>query len=460
MSEENQNIENFLRKGLGQKEFEFREEDWEKMAARLDAVMPPGPTGGMSTAAWIRLSVVLVGVSFFSGWMLSGFYREKQKPVVELSGGAPEVLVQPTERSTNDDTESLRAEEGTQPELPAESGTRPKDLAGNEPSNEVTFSQPIVQARSPKALAEGTMTVEENDRGYSGDDSPRGFRGGELANGAIAGGAPLGIVEQSRPDGQSGFSPLTPKQLAIQGTVSPAPVLVSFRPGEQPSVYEPARPVRQEYVWAAGASFSPDFSATSLAPNVKEIGKAYGLLIEWQPFSKWRFATGVYKADKVYTAAKGDYRPPLYNGWPDGVEPVSTDAACDVLDIPLTAGFRLIDGRKTSLWLSGGISSYWMLSESYRYHYDDYEGYRIKGWFGEKENSHPLSVVNLSVSVESRLTERLSLKFEPFFKLPLGGVGYGDVKLYTAGSLVSLRYHFSQRGASIAAKPTDHYKNH
>lgn len=419
MSDENQNIENFLRKGLGNKEFQFREEDWKKLEARLDA-LPPGPSSGITTGTWIAVSVVLVAVSFFAGWFLNSQLRPEK--------AIPSEMVKTSETDHPDPPPA-----GSFQEKADQIGIGPKAQGEIGTANEVS----VAAADKPRpGRAEKTpVDVPEGE-----NFGPVRNADNELSHSKVAGAAPAPYQEGvfARLHGKAATfarHKLPPVTLEFEG-VSYLPDFITSEASSE-EVKSGAR-----YKLAVGAAVSPDFSSTRPAPRLNEIGKSYGVFVEFQPLSKWRISTGVFKADKVYSAGRGDYSPPLYYGWPDGVEPTSTDAACDVLDIPLTAGYRLIDGRKTSFWLSGGISSYWMLSESYQYHYDDYNGYRLEGWWGENENRHPFSVISLSFSVETFLTQTVSLKVEPFFKAPLAGVGYGKVNLYTSGAFFSIRYHF------------------
>lgn len=41
-----------------------------------------------------------------------------------------------------------------------------------------------------------------------------------------------------------------------------------------------------------------------------------------------------------------------------------------------------------------------------------------------------------------RRDPHFSIQLEPFLKMPLGGVGYGKVQLFTTGALLSAKYHF------------------
>lgn len=424
MSEENQNIENFLRKGLENKEFQYREEDWKKLEDRLGA-LPPGPSPGMTTGKWMAISGALVVVSFVAGWFLNSQLQSEEMISQEVVNTSETNL--PAEVPARDlagETDQLA------------SGS--KTMEGARIANGV----PVESADGPgRGVAAGSGLAEKTPvDGTEEDINPILDTEKEVARSNMASAAPAQY--------QAGaFARLHGKAAQFAGNELPPITLefeeISYRPDfitNDVSSGEVKGNVL--YKLAVGAAVSPDFSSTRPAPRLNEIGKSYGVFVEFQPLSKWRISTGVFKADKVYSAGRGDYSPPLYYGWPDGVEPTSTDAACDVLDIPLTAGYRLIDGRKTSFWLSGGISSYWMLSESYYYHYDDYNGYRLEGWWGENENKHPFSVVSFSFSVETFLTQTVSLKVEPFFKAPLAGVGYGKVNLYTSGAFFSIRYHF------------------
>lgn len=445
MSEENENIENFLRKGLENKEFQFREEDWAKLEARLDADMPPPPPSGMTTAQWLGLSVLLITVSFLSGWYLSTRLHEQETTAVKAVK-VPENEIGKFEDHDNNSSQEVVESQGVADKHLQEGPARNTGNAnsqtagageiGETVSNPPAFATPAVPKMQPAdtedqpvALTPTSTATQIDDDGQAGGLAAQPVYGefDDASGGMFA--------------GLRGVQPY-PEEAHMPAIISLTPVMVA--PTHTVSAALPVT-VAAGHKFAVGLAVSPDFSSTRLSPDLSEIGKAYGIFLEFHPLSTWRLGTGVFKADKVYTAGKGDYSPPLYSGWPGGVEPISTDAACDVLDIPLTAGFRLIDGRKVSFWLNGGISSYWMLSEVYSYHYDDYSGYRLKGWQGENENKHPFSVVSLSVSVETFVARDISLKIEPFFKAPLAGVGYGKVNLYTTGSFFSFRYHFPQR---------------
>jgi hypothetical protein len=53
------------------------------------------------------------------------------------------------------------------------------------------------------------------------------------------------------------------------------------------------------------------------------------------------------------------------------------------------------------------------------------------------QNKHYFSVLTLSGGYQRRINKTLSFTAEPYVKLPLGGVGYGRVKLSSVGVLFS-----------------------
>jgi hypothetical protein len=56
------------------------------------------------------------------------------------------------------------------------------------------------------------------------------------------------------------------------------------------------------------------------------------------------------------------------------------------------------------------------------------------------ENNEWFKVMNVSVLVSKKITNRLSAEFEPFVKAPLAGVGEGKVSLVSMGAFINVKY--------------------
>ena len=51
----------------------------------------------------------------------------------------------------------------------------------------------------------------------------------------------------------------------------------------------------------------------------------------------------------------------------------------------------------------------------------------------KNQNNHPFSIMTLSAGYQRSLTKHISFIAEPYFKVPLTGVGAGKVKLNSTG---------------------------
>jgi hypothetical protein len=151
--------------------------------------------------------------------------------------------------------------------------------------------------------------------------------------------------------------------------------------------------------------------------------------------------TGFYTGRKIYSALAANYHPPasFYNYYPY-LEKV--DADCKVYEIPVSVSYNFGNSKKQNWFISTGLSSYLMKSESYDYFYKYTSGGPTlnKKWTIEDENKHYFSVLTLSGGYQRNLSKHLSIMVEPYLKLPMSGVGYGKVKLNSAGLLFSIGF--------------------
>ena len=203
----------------------------------------------------------------------------------------------------------------------------------------------------------------------------------------------------------------------------------------------PAQPVAQKKKtssngFSISVSAGPDISGVGL----NEWGKfrpVYGVGLGFTFANRFTIRTGFYTASKIYTASPKDYKtssPP-----PSQVYLSKIDADCKVYEIPLNLAYRLGNSEKQNWFVSVGLSSFLMKSETYDYLYKYPNGSTYTHNYSyENENNHFLSILSLSGGYTRRLNRTFSLSAEPYFKLPLGGVGMGNIKLNSAGVMFTL----------------------
>ncbi len=185
-------------------------------------------------------------------------------------------------------------------------------------------------------------------------------------------------------------------------------------------------------------SAGPDLSFVSSdkAGTTKLLG---GVGIGYRFNNGFSIRTGFYSGRKVYSASGENYNPPseFFQYYPI-LEKV--DANCKVFEIPVNVSYHFGNSTKQNWFAGAGLSTFLMNKEAYSYSYK----YTSSGpsyqadWSINKENNHFFSVLTISGGYQRQLSKRVSLVAEPYFKVPLSGVGYGKVKLNSGGVLFTL----------------------
>jgi hypothetical protein len=182
-------------------------------------------------------------------------------------------------------------------------------------------------------------------------------------------------------------------------------------------------------------SAGPDISATGsdhLGTTKLLAGAGLGYTFK----DRLTIRSGFYSGRKVYTSSPGSYHPPdIFWSYYPNLQKV--DANCKVYEIPLSLSYNFGHLSKQNWFASAGISSYLMKKETYNYYYKYTPGgptYQ-KEMTIQDENKHYFSVLTLSAGYQRNIGRYFSIMAEPYFKLPLSGVGFGKVKLNSGGVL-------------------------
>ena len=190
--------------------------------------------------------------------------------------------------------------------------------------------------------------------------------------------------------------------------------------------------------FALNFSSGLDASGVDLG-NIGKINLAYGAGISYQLNKRLTLRTGFYVEKKIYDAEVSDYHPPVrfWNYYPDLKY---IDANCKIYEVPFIINYNFAQTKKHQWFGAVGLSSYFMKKEDYDFFSKNsagqtsYNSYTINN-----KNRHYLSSVRLSAGYERKIKNNISILAEPYLNLPLNGVGYGKVKLYSTGVLVTLQ---------------------
>ncbi len=164
-----------------------------------------------------------------------------------------------------------------------------------------------------------------------------------------------------------------------------------------------------------------------------------GALAGYHFNDKWALKTGVIYTKKNYKLVGEDFTAP--KGTPISYYKLDmVEGNCKMWELPLLVSYTLVSNGKKSVSLNTGLSTYFMKGEEYNYYYH-YNGSPWVKWaeYNTGEN-YVLSILHLSAGFENRLSKHASLLIEPYAKLPLGGVGFGTIKLSSFGVNFSVQY--------------------
>jgi hypothetical protein len=114
--------------------------------------------------------------------------------------------------------------------------------------------------------------------------------------------------------------------------------------------------------------------------------------------------------------------------------------SCNMWEIPLNLRYNALNKKTSKVFITAGLSSYLMQKEDYDFHYYTTSGpvYREKT-YTDNEN-YMFSIVSFSAGFEKQINKKLSLQVEPFFKQPIKGVGFGNIKMNSSGVYLGLRF--------------------
>jgi hypothetical protein len=173
--------------------------------------------------------------------------------------------------------------------------------------------------------------------------------------------------------------------------------------------------------------------------DIKNAGKLkpiYGAGLSYDLGKHFIVSTGLNVSKKVYYAAPQQYKFPAGSSVSPYLSKI--DAACKIYEIPLNVYYNFMPVKKHSWFAGAGISSFIMKTEDYNYIYQ-YPGGQTYNYTHSiaDENKHYFSVLTLSGGYQYKLSKIISLKAEPYLKIPVIGVGAGKVKLNSAGLLIT-----------------------
>jgi hypothetical protein len=165
-----------------------------------------------------------------------------------------------------------------------------------------------------------------------------------------------------------------------------------------------------------------------------------GFLFGYNLNERWQAEIGVILSQK-YFYSDGKYAAPN-SMRQDGLEVDGIKANSRVTEIPVTLRYNLKKDDKQKIFISaGGVSS---IVHFERYNYAYTKNGREKNGFKAYDESigNVFSNLHFSVGYEHRLGNIGDMRIEPYYRIPLNGIGAGDLPVSSVGINLGLVRYF------------------
>jgi hypothetical protein len=189
-----------------------------------------------------------------------------------------------------------------------------------------------------------------------------------------------------------------------------------------------------------GVLVAPDFSSVNSVAGDRP-GSSIGLTVDYQFTNRWYIGTGLLISRKNYAAAPQDYHAPeswLRTNNINNLDYVK--GSFNMLEIPLNLRYDFSTTGNTLFFISAGASSYVNTSENCSYYYNHFGSLWMKEFQYAGHQGYLFSAIDLSVGVETGISNSLSLVIAPYMKLPSRNIGFGQVELSSFGINFALKF--------------------
>ena len=442
----NDRLESFFKKVSGRPDISYHEEDWKKLEARLDA-----KEARSSVAKRSRNRIA--GASAIAVLLVGGLYWLSQPSIEQTSVG-----------SENKETSSSASNVLNEEPIPLA-----KDLATEKENNSTVSTRSSNASLESLTVASRVNKIEKRGDDASGQNSVVNVTEGPDEVGqndfdqksaerfveTLVAATQINDMDGSSASDDIKNSPATADKIKQKANTADSvvreengvKVIDAYGSG---LTEHPASPRLSLLL-----SIAPDFSTVAF-DYYTDPGQSFGLMVHYHVKRSWSFSAGVVKSFKKYIGDGHDYTPP--NGYwrknTNGIIPETVNGSCNVLEIPVMVQYTITDKGKNRFLVGAGASSYIMLDQAYKYNFEQPNPGAKQGWSSHKTSTLYFNVINVTAGYEHRIFPGFMMGIEPYLKIPIEGIGWSDLKLYSVGASFTLRYIILNQKNSAVAVPS------
>ncbi|NEU09866.1 porin family protein [Flavihumibacter sp. R14] len=398
-------IDRFFKETLKSPDLKYNKKDWKGLEARLPR------KSRKKVIAWL-LPAAAALLIFVSLWLTDGSKTENQP----LSKTGVDSSIKSGQKTRADEEKKYTASEnsGMKSSLPSVANTS-------------SGLEPLKTLSAPKQISNKLYSFTPGQTVSSGSSG----------NNLFLQAKPVIPTDRFNAEGDKFNAP----EIAEINVLAPAP--------ENASIADNSEKTSGENInsrLSLALSFSPDINSVSNFSD-SDIGSSIGVGASYKITPRLSVEAAIGYSKKVYSALPYQYKASWSNS--NAAKYVeSIDADCRVLDVPVNLRYTFASSSKQSFFVAGGLSSYFMLEETYTLiakPQSGYPNYTNPSYSYKNENNHLLSVTNFSVGINKPLNKQTSIVIQPYIKLPLTGIGQGKVDLQSTGVIFQLEYNLPKK---------------
>jgi Outer membrane protein beta-barrel domain len=184
----------------------------------------------------------------------------------------------------------------------------------------------------------------------------------------------------------------------------------------------------------AGIIVGPDVSTVKFQ-SVNQLGFSLGAIVGYK-FNKHLAVETGFLWDKKYYHTRGEYfkNPNIY------IPPnLSIDGNCNMLEIPVSIRYNFAAAKNHDFFAKAGLSSYLGMKDNYNW-ISPSSGYPVNKSYSAPSNI--FSILQLSAGYERAISSKINVQVEPYVKIPLQGVGTGNMPISSFGIYFGITHSF------------------
>ena len=185
-----------------------------------------------------------------------------------------------------------------------------------------------------------------------------------------------------------------------------------------------------------------DFSYVK-SSAINHAGYAIGFIAGYKFNERFDVETGLIFNKRNYNSDGRHFNmEKVRDAMPVAMQINSLYTTSSIIEIPIKFKFHLLWMKKSTLSASAGMSAYLITAQQNDYDASMYgNNEQFTGMYTKNEFLLP-AVLNLGLGYEYSISDRLNIGAEPFLKIPLRGMGIGNLPVTSAGVQLSVTRRF------------------